>query len=150
MSDSYIGLRVEIVNRIVKKDLCKIVDKYNDQNESKIFDLYVNGKITIERTNSMIIARGENDKRKKKGSGIINFSAMVPIESSEVDRIVQIINVLGNGRLIRERVVTFVSGNSTLNKLPELNGLVGALSEIETHIPGFVNGGWYYAPEAIF
>jgi hypothetical protein len=150
MSNSYIGVRAEVVSRIVKTDLCKIVEQYNTKNESQLFDLYVNGKITVERINSMIIARGEEDKRKKKSSGTVNFSIMLPIDKKEVDRIVQIINVLGNGRLIRERVNTFVSGNSTLNKLPELGGLVKALNTVDSFIPGFIKGGWYYAPEANF
>jgi len=150
MSNSYIGVRVEVVSRIVKTDLCRVVEQYNDNNESQLFDLYTNGKITVERKDSMLIARGEEDKRKKNNGGTVNFAVMVPIEHKEVNRIVQIINVLGNGRLIRERVNTFVNGNSTLNKLPELDGLITALNTVETYIPGFVRGGWYYAPEANF
>jgi len=150
MSNSYIGVRVEIVSRIVKSDLCKVVEQYNEQNEYQIFDLYTNGKITIERKDSMLIARGEVDKRKKQNGGTINFSVMVPIDSNEVGRIVQIVNVLGNGKLIRERINTFVEGDSALNKLPELCGLVKAFNIIDTHLPGFVRGGLYYAPEANF
>lgn len=150
MSDSYIGLRVEIVSRIVKVDLEKMIKQYNKKNKSQIFDPYINGKITIERQNSMIIARGEKDKRKKNNGGTVNFSVMIPIDSNDVDRVVQIINVLGNGRLIRERVNTFVTGNSTLNKLPELDDLITALKAVDNYIPGFIKGGWYYAPEANF
>lgn len=150
MTNSYIGMRVEIISRIVTNDIHEIVKKYNNSHSAKLFDLYVNGKITVERKDSMLIARGTNDKRKKKNGGVINFAVMVPIAKNDVERVVQIINVLGNGRLIRERVNSFVGGNSTLNKLPELNGLVTALSEIDKYIPGFVKGGWYYAPEANF
>lgn len=150
MSNSYIGVRVEIVSRIVKGDIGKIVDKYNKKNEAKMLDLYTNGKITVERKDSMLIARGEPDKRKKKNGGTLNFSVMIPIETSEINRVIQIINVLGNGRLIRERINTFTGGNSTLNNLPELDGLVTALTGIEKYIPGFIKGGWYYAPEANF
>lgn len=150
MSNSYIGVRAEVVSRIVKTDLCKIVEQYNDKYEYKLLDFYTNGKITIERRDSMLIARGEEDKRKKHNAGTVNFSVMIPIDVKEVDRIVQIINVLGNGRLIRERVNTFVNGNSTLNKLPELVGLIKAFNIVDSYIPGFVKGGWYYAPEANF
>jgi len=150
MSNSYIGVRVEVVGRIVKTDPCRMVEQYNKNNESQLFDLYTNGKITVERKDSMLIARGEEDKRKKHNGGTVNFAVMIPIESNEVNRIVQIINVLGNGRLIRERVNTFVNGNSTLNKLPELDGLVTAFTIVNTYIPGFIKGGWYYAPEANF
>lgn len=150
MSSSYIGVRVEIVSRTVKSDLCKIVEQYNSQNESQLFDLHTNGKITIERKNSMIIARGEEDKRKKYNGGIVNFSVMVPIDSKKIERVVQIINVLGNERLIRERVSYFVVGSSALNNLPELCGLTKALKTVDTYIPGFIRCGWYYAPEANF
>lgn len=150
MSDTYIGFRVELASRIIKTDLEVVVDQYNAKNDAKLFDPFTNGKITVERTKSMLIARGEEEKKVKNQGGMVNFSVMVPIKASEVDRVVQIINVLGNGRLIRERVKTFVDGKSTLNQIPELMSLVTAFSKVEVLIPGFTLGGWYYAPEAKF
>jgi len=150
MSDTYIGFRVELASRIIKSDPAKIVERYNAEGSAKMFDLHTSGKITIERTNSMIIARGEKDNRQRQQGGMVNFSVMTPIESKELDRVVQIINVLGNGRLIRERVKTFADGNSMLNKIPELAGIANAFSCVESYIPGFTLGGWYYAPEAKF
>lgn len=149
MTNAYIGLRVEVVSRVVKIDLAKMVEQYNSSNESRIFDFYTNGKITVERDGNMLIARGEKNITNQKG-GMINFSVMVPLEQKEVNRIVQIVNVLGNGRLIKERINTFIEGNSTLNHLPELDGLIVAIKEINSYIPGLVRGGWYYAPEAKF
>lgn len=149
MSDSYIGFRIEIASRIITADISKLIDQYNTDNQ-KIFDLHTNGRISIEHKDSMLIARGENDQGKNNNIRNINFSVMIPIETKEIDRIVQIVNVLGNGRLIRERVKTFVDGQSMLNKLPELTGLVIALSNIDLYIPGFISGSWYYAPEAKF
>ena len=146
---TYIGFRVELASRIVKTDLDKIVNKYNTESSAKLFDIHTSGKITIEYVNSMVIARGKNDKQRHQG-GMINFSVMIPIISGELHRVIQIINVLGNGRLIRERVKTFVDGKSALNQIPELTGIVDAFSGIESHIPGFTLGGWYYAPEAMF
>ena len=150
MTNSYVGFRAEIVSRIVKTDLCKTVEQFNDQYEAKMFDVYLNGKITIERKDSMLIARGEDDNRKKQNGGTVNFSLMVPVDSKDVERIVQIVNVLGNGRLIRERINTFTQGKSTLNQIPELEGLITAIDTIDAIMPGFIRGGWYYAPEANF
>jgi len=148
---TYIGFRVEIVSRIVKKDTGLIVSTYNANGDSRIFDLFTDGKITVERDKSMLIARGAKEHRKNKRQGAaMNFSLMVPIGEKELPRIVEIVNVLGNGRLIRERVKTFIDRGSTLNNLPELSGMITAFQELETYIPGFINGGWYYAPEAKF
>jgi hypothetical protein len=150
MTNAYIGLRVELVSRVVKTDLVKMVEQYNSIDESRIFDLHTDGRITVERDGTMIIARGEKNVNKNNQGAMINFSVMVPLEQKEVGRIVQIVNVLGNGRLIRERINTFVEGKSALNHLPELGGLMIAIKDINTYIPGLVKGGWYYAPEAKF
>lgn len=151
MANTYIGVRVELATRIVKNPT-SIVEQYNLVGDSRIFDLHTEGKITVERTNDLLIARGEDDKRKGKSrsGGMVNFALMIPIKKRELTRVVQIINVLGNGRLIRERVKTFTDGNSTLNQLPELNGLVTAIQDLDCQMPGLIMGGWYYAPEAIF
>lgn len=151
MANTYIGVRVELASRIVRNP-SSIVEQYNQVGESRIFDLHTEGKITVERANDLLIARGEDDKRrnKPKSGGMVNFALMVPVKEKEVVRVVQIINVLGNGRLIRERIKTFTDGNSTLNQLPEMSGLVTAIQDLDSRIPGLIMGGWYYAPEAIF
>lgn len=149
MSLLYVGVRIEISNRTLKiKDL---VDKYNSTSTSaKIFDVHDNGRITVEKKQEMIIARGKQED--KLPTGMINFSVMLPIESTnpELERIVKIVNVLGNDRLIREKVKTFVMGQSALNKMPEFSGLTMAFQSINKLIPGFVEVAWYYAPEVKF
>jgi uncharacterized protein YydD (DUF2326 family) len=79
-----------------------------------------------------------------------NFSVMAKAgnKKSDIERVVQIINVLGNDRLIRERVLTFVDGNSMLNHIPELEHLKVAFEDLEKLMPGFIKTAWYYAPEA--
>jgi len=80
-----------------------------------------------------------------------NFALVIPSESETIaERIAQIINVLGNNRLIRERVKTFVDGQSNLNNLPELQDLNNAFTRLENYIHGFITAGWYYAPEIIY
>lgn len=144
----YLGMRVEIANRFAVKDLEK---KYNSiYKDTKIFDLCKNGRITVEKKGVMLIARGIKNE-KLPSSGLTNFSVMRKIDrNEEVKRVVQIINVLGNDRLIRERVSLFVNGKSLLNAIPELGILRTAFLDIDSMIPGFVRTGWYYAPEAFF
>jgi uncharacterized FAD-dependent dehydrogenase len=145
----YIGVRVEVANRLINMDKLKT---YNRRfKTTRIFDITDNGRITVEKSNQMIIARG---KRNEKGSnGLVNFSLMTKSDATakeEVERIVKIVNCLGNERLIRERVHTFVHGRSLLNNLPELKELKVAFNNLEELMPGFIEAGWYYAPEALF
>jgi len=144
----YLGVRVEIANRFAVKDLA---DTFNaDHDDTQIFDLHKDGKITVEKKDSMLIARGaKNDK--PNNSGLVNFSLMAEVnKDEELRRVVQIVNVLGNDRLIRERVNVFVNGKSLLNAIPELDQLKNAFVSLESMMPGFIKAGWYYAPEAIF
>jgi hypothetical protein len=144
----YLGMRVEIANRFMVKDLEK---KYNSiHKDTKIFDLCKNGRITVEKKSAMLMAKGiKNDKLST--SGLTNFSVMRKIsKDEEARRIVQIINVLGNDRLIRERISLFINCKSLLNAIPELDILRTAFLNIESVMPGFIKTGWYYAPEALF
>ena len=123
MSIVYIGVRAELPSRRVKSDPKDILEQYNSSGDSKILDLQVDGKITVERQDAMLIARGIDCPSAKK-QGMTNFALVIPSESqAAAERIVQIVNVLGNNRLIRERVETFVDGKSALNNLPELYDL---------------------------
>ena len=146
----YIGFRIEVASRILPNDITNIVKIYN-KSANKILDLHQNGKITADKSNDIIIARGKSDKNKSKNGTMINFSIVNSISSKEeLIRVVQIINVLGNGRLIRERIQTFIDRESLLNQIPELNNLYDALKYAEKLMPGLIKNGWYYAPEAYF
>ena len=145
----YVGVRVEVANRVANIEKLKA---YNRRfKTTRVFDITDNGRITVEKSNQMIIARG---KRNEKGSnGLVNFSLMTKSNTAtvkDIERIVKIVNVLGNERLIRERVHTFVHGRSLLNNIPELKELNSAFSNLEEIMPGFIEAGWYYAPEALF
>lgn len=145
----YIGVRVEVANRLI--DINKLKTYNRRFKTTRVFDITDNGRITVEKSNQMIIARG---KRNEKGSnGLVNFSLMTKSDATakeEVERIVKIVNCLGNERLIRERVHTFVHGRSLLNNIPELKELKEAFNNLEELMPGFIEAGWYYAPEALF
>lgn len=145
----YLGVRVEIASRLAIKNLAK---RYNSAHTTtQIFDLHTDGKITIEKKESMIIARGTKNDNPGTHHGLVNFSLMTEMsKDEELRRIVQIVNVLGNDRLIREKVSVFVGGKSLLNAIPELSQLRDAFISLDSVMPGFVKSGWYYAPEAIF
>ena len=141
-----IGVRVEVTNRLTKiKTLDKIYKKKFHQEH--IFDFNVNGRITVEKIGDMIIARGR--KEDKFTTGMSNFAAMevVMLNQEEISRIAKIVNVLGNDRLIKEKIRTFIDGKSVLNNLTEFDGLTLIFNNINNIAPGFLDNGWYYAPE---
>ena len=144
----YLGVRVELANRfLVVNDL---ETKFNSAHDTtQIFDICQEGKIIVEKKDAMLIARGTKNER--DSTGLVNFSVMVEVEKGEeIKRVVQIVNVLGNDRLIKERVAIFVSGKSLLNDIPEMNMLREAFISLDSILPGFIKAGWYYAPEARF
>jgi len=145
----YVGVRVEVTTRVA--DLGKLKGYNRKYRGTRVFDITDNGRITVEKSSQMIIAKGK--KNEKGPNGLVNFSVMTAQntdEASEIERVVKIVNVLGNDRLIRERVHTFVVGRSLLNSIPELKPLVQAFQNLEILMPGFIEAGWYYAPEARF
>lgn len=143
----YVGFRIEVTNRYIVRNFIR---RFNGtQKALQVADLHRDGKISIEKTENMLIARGI--KAEKSDSGLANFAAMVKVSDyDELERIVKIINVLGNDRLIRERVYSFIGGKSVLNAIPQLAPMKDAFIKIERLAPGFIKAGWYYAPEAIF
>ena len=146
-SGCYIGFRIEVANKYIVKNF---VSRVNSSKNKKIrlVELRKDGKITIEKKDNMLIVHGVKADVK---TGLTNFSLLAYIEGgNETDRIVKIINVLGNDRLIREKVSLFVHGKSILNDIPELSLLKTTLLKIERMSPGFILNSWYYAPEAMF
>jgi uncharacterized protein YydD (DUF2326 family) len=145
----YVGFRVEVAGRIVVAR--NLIKRYNSKHKkTQLFDLNKDGVITVEKKQNMVIARGNKLDKDRSSSGMTNFSVMAKAgnKKSDIERVVQIINVLGNDRLIRERVLTFVDGNSMLNHIPELEHLKVAFEDLEKLMPGFIKTAWYYAPEA--
>lgn len=144
---NYIGFRVEVASKLVKVN--NLIKKYNSNHkDSKLFDVFFNGKITVEKEDKMLIARGEKSDSK---TNLINFAAVSEMgrQKKELERVIKIVNILGNDRLIRERVSTFMGGFSNLNNIPELEPMSNVFVEIDSIIPGFIRAGWYYAPESI-
>lgn len=147
----YLGVRVEVSSKLANTRKLKT---YNQKyKSSQIFDITTNGKIAVEKIGDMLVARGRKDDDSSGNNSMVNFSLMLKQNSnskSNIERIVKIVNVLGNDRLIRERVHTFFNGDSLLNNIPELELLVEAFKNVDMLVPGIINAGWYYAPEAMF
>jgi hypothetical protein len=142
----FLGFRIEIIGKMFPS--LNLEKKYNSTHkETFIYDVHKNSKILVSKINSIILARGDT---RNKNSGLTNFGVMVRIDREEAERIAKIINVLGNDRLIKEKVSFFVSQKSTLNTLKELAPLRDAFIDIEKMVPGFTKYGWYFAPEMIY
>lgn len=146
MPNSFIGFRVEVATKIIKSPLPLLVKKFNRQGETKIFDLCPKGKVVISRVNRVMTAGGEAIKKSSANS---NFALVTPLETSESLQVANIINVLGNGRVIRERLIDFIHGDSMLNDLAPLTPLKEGLVALEALCPGLIRSGFYYAPELI-
>ena len=113
----YLGVRAEITDEMLVKNL-RTVFNFNHE-VVKIFDVCEGGKIAVKRDKIILTARGI--KNGKHSTGLTNFSIM--LKCKKFQRCAQIINILGNDRLIREKVSTFVDGKSLLNSMPELETL---------------------------
>lgn len=150
MTNTYLGVRVELASRFFT--VSNLAARYNRKHKTtRVFDIHTNGRITVEKSKNMLIARGEDQSKDRPETGLVNFSIGVDMgeQVKEVQRVIQIVNVLGNDRLIKERVKTFVDGKSMLNSIPELHLLNDAFGNLEALMPGFIKAGWYYAPETI-
>jgi len=146
----FIGFRVEIISRSLKKqDLRVIARKYNKTSQdTKISNIRTNNQIIADYFNGMLVVGTQENK---KYDDILNFALMIPIKKkTEAKRIVQIINVLGNDRIIKEKISVFTEKQSMLNDLPELDGLIDGLLKLDDHLPNITRLGYYYAPEVMF
>jgi len=142
----YLGVRVEVASRFFSAEKVK---QYNKKHrKTRVLDVHKGGRITVEKTDKMLIARGAKDER--GDTGLVNFSVMAKVKDLEqITRVVKIVNVLGNDKLIRERVKTFVDGRSILSAIPELYKITPVFESLDIMMPGLVMASWYYAPEAI-
>ena len=145
---SYIGFRVEFADYLLQCKTHSLMKKYNCDDYC-IGDIYKNGKIKSENKNGLILARGLDDPNNKKLKKTSNLSLLIPIGQKEIVRVIKIINVLGNGKLLKERLDVFAENKSVLNHLPEINTMVAAINNLEKHLPGIIRHAWYYAPDAI-
>jgi len=145
---AYLGFRIEISKNLLARNLMKRVN--NKQWGAQIFELFRDGKISIEKKNGMLIAHGLKADNK---TNMANFSLLSEIKDGEeeLNRLIQIMNVLGNDRLIKEKLSSLISGKSLLGALPQLEPVKNTIVKIdETMMPGLIRSGYFYAPEALF
>ena len=140
-----VGIRIEMPTKMIKKK--DIVKEYKSKfSESVIFDVEHGLKIGQVYTKGIFLARPGTEK----SFGNSTFSLLISV-GEDLDtalRLVKIINILGDDRVIREKVKTFFIGKSQLSLLPELQPMIEILRNIEKIVPGFIEVAWLLAPEA--
>lgn len=140
-----IGFKIEIEKNIKKSDFNKIKKAYGESGLIQAADFEKGMRVVPKQVKDMIIV----DTAPNKYDDITLFSILAPIKKKyELKRLVKIINVLGNDRVIKERISTFTRKQSMLNNLPELECLLDAMLRLDNFIPGIVNLGYYYSPVA--
>lgn len=134
-----VGVRVEIptfkLNNII-------------ENIKGIEDIRINSFVGEWEELNIISAFGYEINKK---SGKTNFR--VGFESKEVSNIIrniQIINILANDRLKKERINDFMEGKSILKHIDDFNILYKIFKEINNNLPHFINYAIMYVPEVRF
>jgi len=143
----YIGIRIELPKRLLIKNLARIYNKcYNE--ESKIFEVcYDNSKVIANRIkDDMILTKSVLDVKSNNAS----FSILLNLNSDfkNAERIVKIINVLGDNKIIKEKVKNFIDKKSVLNLIPELEKIYEIFQNINKLMPRFIDCAWMNAPDA--
>lgn len=138
------GIRIEISNKVPK--IKTILQNYSNP-EIQISDINDNARIIPNKVDDMLLVKSKQET--KYQTGLINFHVAAHLDKTEEElkRLVKIINVLGNGRVIREKVKSLQSGTSIFNKLVEFKEFPKFIEDFEKQIPGFSFAAWYYAPE---
>lgn len=138
------GIRVEISNKVPK--IKSILQNYSSP-KIEISDINDNARIITNKTEDLLFVKSKQET--KYQTGLINFHLTTKLEMTEEElkRLIKIINVLGNGRIIKDKVKNLQSGVSIFNKLSEFKEFPEAISDLEKQIPRFSLIAWYYAPE---
>lgn len=141
----YVGVRIEIAAKCCPKDL---EQNFNaNSKDVKLFDLFSNGKIFLDKREDFFLAKGE--MAAKKDAKLANFSILVHMKNKDdAQRIIKIINVLGNDKIIKEKIKTFYNKKSVLNQIPELDPLYNAIIQLNKIVPGLISNGHYYVPDS--
>jgi hypothetical protein len=138
-----VGIRIELPTRCVSKlDLDAEYKKRFKRVEH--FELCLDTGVTPEVKAGIILARAKGCEPRTS-----TFSVLVSLDSKQsVMRIVQILNVLGDNRVMREKLSVYMTNKSVLNQIPELLDLQAVLDNLSKIIPGLADHAWVHAPEA--
>jgi hypothetical protein len=138
-----VGVRIEIPNKFLGN--IDIMSVYKKNKSICIHDYCHGGNIVPRHVKDLLLAKNDGaDGLSSNFSILINFGN----DLMKVERVAKIMNILGDDRLFKEKVKTFVIGKSVLNAIPELAGLKQAFLMLETLIPKFTEVAWLSAPDA--
>jgi hypothetical protein len=139
-----VGLRIELPSRLVKEDLD--VEYRKKFGTSDVYGVCCHSKIITESVKEVFLARGCKDESLNTSS----FAVLVDLNAdlNNALRVVKIINILGDDKIMRERVKDFVDRKSQLCLIPELQGLFQVLQNLTKLIPRFLELAWFSAPDA--
>lgn len=146
--DYYVGFRVETHHKILKILNNKAVTKYNRGHKNfQIKDICFNGKVVLKKVDSIIVANKHYDEENK--TTLSNFLLIVKQKytKEEALRLVKIINIMGNDRIVKEYSKEFIYGDSILKYFPDIQKYKDAFLSCEQIVPGLIARSWYYAPE---
>ena len=139
-----VGIRLEVPNKFLhNKDIFRV---YKDKGWY-LYDICIGGKVVSKRVNDLLLAKNDGSSN---NSNISNFSVLISLgeDLEKVERIIKIMNILGDDKIFKEKAKTFVSGKSILNSIPELCGLKQALLFLSQEFPKIIENAWLNAPDA--
>jgi len=110
-----------------------------------------NGSVIQEDHSDLVIsAFRSNEDRWKSDKVLFSFLKSVyhyDQGSVQTDRIGKLAGILVNDRVSREKVSTFMRGNSQLNLVPEFDWLRSEFENLEDLIPGILKKGYFHVPD---
>ena len=142
------GVRLELP-RSYLKDLngshCKII-----KNNLEVGPFLWNGSVIPEDHSDLVISAFRSNEERWK-SDKVSFSLLSKRfykneGSVQADRIGKLSFVLFNDRVSKERIKTFMNGNSVLNLIPEFSWLKETLIELDNIIPKLCDKGSFHVP----
>jgi hypothetical protein len=144
-SEFFVGVRVELPTKLItNKDLGKLYKKAYKQKLT--FDVTCDQKIAPEYVDDLILAKPSNEKQANLSSFPL-FAIFTDLEAAL--RVIRILNVLGDDKLIRESVRSFMDDKSNLSNLKELSSLKTVFGNMNAIVPHFTELAWFSAPDAI-
>ena len=142
-----IGFVIEVPNSIIdRRDFNRLKNNYNKRkNPVRILDFNYSGKIELV---------DRDDKKdycdiigKKLGDGkICNFAVTIEVDEETAKRVAALVNVLGNDRIIRERIPVFCNKTSMIAHIEEFEEFFKLFDYLSKNISGFKNRATYYCP----
>jgi uncharacterized FAD-dependent dehydrogenase len=142
-----IGVRVEVPTFRINEMLADRGDVKMQDGYTSADDARINSFVGEWEESNILSAFGHNLPEKR--SGRTNF--MVGVEPdkklADVIREVQIVNVLANDRIKRERIEDYMQGRSVLKHIHVFDLLHQAFSDLEKCLPSFISYATMYIPE---